>query len=207
MSRAESQERTRSLLLDSAERVFATEGFDGASLDRIAANAGFTRGAIYSNFVNKADLFVKVLDRRLERRRDEIREILSESGTTDAFLEVLRSRQLSPAQSDETMIWFKLRAEFRLHALRSTAAAEQLAVHERQEREAYARAAEHLLGQMGVPMPAAPKLVAAILLALDESLSRQHLTDPEDVPETSYADAVALLLEAARALAGQRRDP
>ena len=50
-------ERTRSALIASARHVFATRRFEGASLDEIADEAGYTRGAIYRHFANKEDLF------------------------------------------------------------------------------------------------------------------------------------------------------
>ena len=55
-------ERTRAALIASARHVFATRGFEGASLDEIADAAGYTRGAIYRHFANKEDLFFAVSD-------------------------------------------------------------------------------------------------------------------------------------------------
>src|SRR5580698_5621289 len=55
-------ERTRAALVASARHVFATRGFEGASLDEIADAAGYTRGAIYKHFANKEDLFFAVGD-------------------------------------------------------------------------------------------------------------------------------------------------
>jgi AcrR family transcriptional regulator len=65
-SRAAQQERTRTALIDAAQAVFAREGFHAASLDAIAATAGFTKGAVYSNFANKAELYLAVLDRTID---------------------------------------------------------------------------------------------------------------------------------------------
>ena len=203
LSRPEAQARTREKVLDAAERAFAAEGFAGASLDRIAEAAGFTRGAVYSNFADKADLFVAVLERRLERRSTEIAAAMANTGDPMAFVASLRS----PAwRSDAAKArrWMLLRDEFRLFALRNRRAAAQLARHERQERTYYVEATNHLLGQFGVVPAADTRLIAAILMALDESLPRQHLIDPDDVPDTAFADAVGLLLEAALGLATQR---
>jgi len=54
---------TRSALVDAAIEVFAKKGFDGSSLEEIAETAGFTRGAIYSNFGSKEDLMLAVVER------------------------------------------------------------------------------------------------------------------------------------------------
>lgn len=62
LTRAEQQSRTRAALVASARRVFARDGFHGANLTAIAQEAGLTKGAVYSNFENKADVFLAVLD-------------------------------------------------------------------------------------------------------------------------------------------------
>jgi AcrR family transcriptional regulator len=62
LTRAEQQSRTRAALIASARRVFARDGFHGANLAAIAREAGLTKGAVYSNFDNKADVFLAVLD-------------------------------------------------------------------------------------------------------------------------------------------------
>jgi len=62
LSRAERQARTRAALVASARQVFARDGFHGANLTAIAREAGLTKGAVYSNFDSKADVFLAVLD-------------------------------------------------------------------------------------------------------------------------------------------------
>ena len=64
---ARRREMTRRHLLDAAAVVFARDGFHGASLDDVAATAGFTKGAVYSNFKSKEDLFLAVFDDRFAR--------------------------------------------------------------------------------------------------------------------------------------------
>ena len=67
MSRTQRKEMTRELLLDAAIDVFAEKGYDGASLDDVADAAGFTKGAVYSNFTRKSDLFRALLEREASR--------------------------------------------------------------------------------------------------------------------------------------------
>jgi AcrR family transcriptional regulator len=62
LTRAEQQSRTRAALVASARRVFGRDGFHGANLAAIARDAGLTKGAVYSNFDSKADVFLAVLD-------------------------------------------------------------------------------------------------------------------------------------------------
>src|SRR5947199_7665231 len=71
-TRAEKREETRRLLLDAAAEVFIRRGFQGASIEEITAQAGFTRGAFYSNFESKEQLFVELLQDRVYERYREI---------------------------------------------------------------------------------------------------------------------------------------
>ena len=69
-SRAAQQAATRQALIDAAHRAFARDGFHGASLESIAREAGYSKGAVYSNFAGKVDLFLSVLDGLLARAAD-----------------------------------------------------------------------------------------------------------------------------------------
>src|SRR5437667_6166963 len=67
---------TRTALVEAAAEVFARRGFHAASLDEIAETAGFTRGAIYSNFSGKEDLLLAVLDQYTDRQLEAFGEVL-----------------------------------------------------------------------------------------------------------------------------------
>src|SRR2546423_7904352 len=81
------RELTRTTLVEAASEVFADKGYYGASLEEIAEAAGFTRGAIYSNFGNKEELLLAVLDYFLDIQLDAVSGVLgAEEGdpVTDA---------------------------------------------------------------------------------------------------------------------------
>src|SRR6202034_428303 len=67
--------QTRDHLLEAAAQVLAERGFHGASLDEVAAAAGFTKGAVYSHFKNKEDLFLAVLETLHARDMEELHQI------------------------------------------------------------------------------------------------------------------------------------
>jgi len=73
------RQQTREYLLQAAARVFAERGFHGASLDEVAAAAGFTKGAVYSNFKNKEDLFLALLEANQQREMDALYATLNAS--------------------------------------------------------------------------------------------------------------------------------
>ena len=66
LSRQESQRRTRDALVAAARAAFASDGYHGANLEAIARDAGFSKGAVYSNFDGKAALFLAVMDQNLQ---------------------------------------------------------------------------------------------------------------------------------------------
>src|SRR5690242_16645937 len=85
-ARAEMQERNRAAVLAAARAEFVERGFRDAKVDVIAARAGLTRGAVYSNFPGKRALYFAVLAGLAEREAgpDGLRRSSSASGETPA---------------------------------------------------------------------------------------------------------------------------
>ena len=67
LTREERKARTRAELIGAAERLFTSDGFHATSVETVADEAGYTKGAVYSNFASKEDLFFAVYERRAER--------------------------------------------------------------------------------------------------------------------------------------------
>lgn len=124
------RQATRERLLDAATEVFAEIGLQGASVEAICARAGFTRGAFYSNFAHKEELFLELLEREFTRRARHLEERAQE------FEPLLRGHgpQLDPTEAagyiarflgpgTEEAAWFVLETEFLLLALRDPAIA------------------------------------------------------------------------------------
>jgi len=82
VTRAQRKEQTRDALVDSAYRLFTQQGFHGTSLDQVAAEAGFTKGAVYSNFASKEDLFFAVYERRVEASVQRLDALVDEFGAS-----------------------------------------------------------------------------------------------------------------------------
>jgi AcrR family transcriptional regulator len=100
LSRADQQNRTRAALVASARRVFARDGFHGANLAAIASEARLTKGAVYSNFDGKADLFLAVLDADLAGIEPESWDPVARFATTSTSGSGVRARDLSPEEQD-----------------------------------------------------------------------------------------------------------
>jgi TetR/AcrR family transcriptional regulator, transcriptional repressor of aconitase len=87
LSREENQARTRSRLLTVAKQHFARDGYAASSLDRIAEEAGFSKGAVYSNFAGKEELFLGVLEEHGRVSLDEILDAVKGAATIDKAID------------------------------------------------------------------------------------------------------------------------
>jgi AcrR family transcriptional regulator len=182
LSRAEQQSRTRDALVVAAREHFAEHGYAAASLDRIAADAGFTRGAIYANFDGKAGLFLAVLDARLH---DQIRQLEDVGADLDALARWRRAN----AERQRGLSLAVL--EFRVAALRDQDLTVRLRQRERAVRSAFARLISQVADSAGVELPMAPEHVAVALIALGDGITQQHYLDPDTVDLEIFEHALA----------------
>jgi len=74
--------QTRARLLDAAGRVYARRGFNGATLDEVAAEAGFTKGAVYSHFGSKENLLLALSEEHLAAQVGEQLELFDRERTS-----------------------------------------------------------------------------------------------------------------------------
>src|SRR6187399_1806646 len=87
MTRAERQQRTREEVLAAADRLFVERGFHATSVDEIAHAAGYTKGAVYSNFAAKEDVLFAVYERRMDRAIAELERTLAASEDPAGWIE------------------------------------------------------------------------------------------------------------------------
>ena len=190
LTRAERQEQTRRELLDAAARVFVKRGFQGSSVEEISAEAGYTRGAFYSNFKSKEELFVELLQDRVYAAYTAMTEAaLAEPGTT---LTPRQTGEMLAALQGEAHEWlFRLWFECLAQATRDPKLRELAAGFWRGNR---ARTTKLL--QRDWPQEAdRAKPVATALIALDIGLAIQHFVDPDDVPLDLYPELYELLFQ------------
>jgi AcrR family transcriptional regulator len=178
LSRQESKEVTRTRLVDAAERVFLRKGFDDASVDEISETAGYSRGAFYSNFKDKEEAFLAVIDRRRPKAFDEIVQQLSEPTERLAAIREWFSNQWRLKD------FIALRMEFTRRAIRDHSVQKHLAELRRQELETYAGSVDRYLSAADKVQADRPETVALVLLAIvhglgslaiDSGTEREHL--------------------------------
>src|ERR1700758_4328395 len=122
LTRVEQSQRNRDLVLAAARRMFLARGYHGASLEQIADEAGFSKGVVYSQFESKADLFLAMLEERIEERGAEnarfVEALVAEGdGPVARGLAALAEHVTRRERADAE--WGLLVIEFRVHAARS----------------------------------------------------------------------------------------
>ncbi|MCU1681882.1 MAG: hypothetical protein JWQ81_2621 [Amycolatopsis sp.] len=192
LTRAEAKAQTRELLLEAAASTFADKGFAGASVDEIAEAAGFSIGALYSNFANKEQLFMEVLSTRATSRVAQATQIIEggEDGLQDPMAALGR---LLVDVADKDIDFAPLRAEFWLYAVRNPAVLDTFAARMREPTEAL----EHLVGKEmdrhGNPAAVPATNVAVVVHALFQGLVQQRRIDPASVPDELFGQALGWL--------------
>jgi AcrR family transcriptional regulator len=196
ITRAESQARTRQALLDAAAEVFVERGFHRASVEAIAARAGFTRGAFYSNFESKHELFAELLqDRVYATYRAMAEHVLASDGPLPTARE--SAQGLAAVQANPDGRWmFRLWLELLLEAGRDDRMRELAAEFWRSNRELLTEIVERRYADEGRTPPIAPTSLASALIAMDIGLAIQHYVDPARAPLGLYPEVFGTLFDA-----------
>jgi AcrR family transcriptional regulator len=194
LSRKEKQAETRSRLLDAAERVFLRRGLGGSSVEEISAEAGFTRGAFYSNFESKDELFVELLQDRVYRQYAEMAEQAQEQPGTPRERLRWGIERVRDVQKEEEGKWlFRLWLECLTQAARDEEFRKLAATFWSGNRALLAEQGEETFKEIGKEPPLSTKQIATAMIALDVGLAVQHLVDPDEAPLEDYVPLFDLL--------------
>ena len=188
------KERTRERLLDAAAAVFAKRGIEAASLDEVAEAAGYTKGAIYSNFASKTDLIVALIERRIAAQAEAAEAALD--GMT--LEEGLRALDQEAHREGVDREWIVLAMEFWLQAMRDERARAAMAERYELARGLSAGMLARKYAEAGEEPPLPPRELAIVIEALGVGVAVQSLLDPARVSMGLQAKAVGLLLAAGR---------
>jgi AcrR family transcriptional regulator len=183
LSRAEQQQRTRTHVLSAAERLFVAQGFHATSVDQVAGEAGYTKGAVYSNFASKEDLFFGVYERRAQRGIAEMERRIAAAGGGGRGLDAvaLAVAQRRGRRRDDG--WLAVFFEFWAHVVRRpTLRARFAAIHARAQ-EPLVHALEDHAREQGYELTEDPRKLTVAAYAMQLGLSLERLTLPELVDE------------------------
>ncbi|HEY9378460.1 MAG TPA: TetR/AcrR family transcriptional regulator [Jiangellaceae bacterium] len=173
LSRAESRDRTRTLLVQAARRVFLRHGYHAATLDAVAEEAGFTKGAVYSAFDSKADLFLAVLDERVGARIRDIESVDAKGVSPGAHAEALARQFVAGIEHDPQ--WSAVVIEFWAHASRDPDLRERFAARHAMLRKAFADVFEAMTQRTGRRLAFDADRLATIGLALGNGFALEAM--------------------------------
>jgi AcrR family transcriptional regulator len=188
-TREDQRARTRADLLVAAADVFARHGYHGTSVDMVAEAAGYTKGAVYSNFSSKEDLFLALLEERLEDSLESMHDVMDSAAPEDRPAAFGRRRG-EIAQWEPR--WFLLEAEFELYAARNPDVRDRVAQRQRATLGVIEEALRRHIDDLGLS-PAYPvEELAKLVVAAGDGMSLMALNSPDT---TDTGELMRILLE------------
>ena len=192
LNRQERKSQTRERLIDAAAAVFAQRGFETATLDEVAAAAGYTKGAVYSNFASKTELFIALIERRIEVQTTEHARRFEGQDLPG----LARTLEAGPDEDpDSERQWLLLAVEFWLHAMRDERARVLMAEQYERARLASAELIAPLYQTMGQEPSMPPRDLAVVIESIGIGLAIQAALDPGAVRMSLQGEVVARLLD------------
>lgn len=192
MTRAEAKAQTRQALVDAAGDVFAERGYEAASVDELAAAAGYTIGALYAHFDGKEALFLEVIAQEVRQQNEKRLELMAAADGIDAQIEALvRGHHRSgPAARRSTL----LMQEFWLYAARHAESRPELAEGFRDWQTAFLKSIARGWTAESPVRSLTARQQASLILALADGLDRQRLLTPEAAGPKTLIRGIQLLL-------------
>jgi len=185
---------TRDKLFEAAARVFEEQGIGGASIEAIAAAAGFTRGAFYSNFKSKDELIIAMLEDHVEQSIRRNLDLLDRHRNLADFIDALKN--MDKSRQDPLGRSPLLHMEMILFVARAEKRRPDLAKRLRARRQLITDIVETTLKNSGRNGALNPTWTGAIVLALEDGFRLHRLIDPETTPADSFLRAISDLQRA-----------
>jgi AcrR family transcriptional regulator len=193
-TRAQRQARTRTELVDAAERLFTAQGFHATFLEAVADEAGYTRGAVYSNFGSKEDLFFAVYERRVEAFLPELDRALAGAGDVgEALLSVTATHRTQREREQDR--WLAVFLEFWTHVLRHPEHRARFAAIHGRYLEPIAAALDRWAAEHDVELSLDPRRLTIAVTVMGTGLGLERLTQPEVIDADFAVQVQRLILD------------
>jgi AcrR family transcriptional regulator len=199
MTRKQQQAHTRRCLMRSAAKLFAQRGLQHASIDEVAQDAGFTKGAFYANFASKEELFLAMLDERFAERVHEIEELIAAEGT-DAEKALRAGEDFNRVLTSDPE-WQRLLFEFSAYALRNEQFRSELATRMHALRSRIAAALAQHAQELGIESSIPVEQIAVMTGAMAHGFAIERLIGGDDVPDHLFGTMLVVFFAGVRALA------
>jgi AcrR family transcriptional regulator len=198
LSRKQRQEQTREQLVAAASRVFARRGYHEATVEEIAAEAGFSTGAVYSNFSGKEELFLALADRQVLQRVGEIEAVADAAEREDDAGAEAAAQFRAFLERDPN--WPLLFYEFWSLSVRNPSLQRELAERRDAIRDALADTLERVATKHGFELRFPPQALATAIAASLNGLAFERAADPDALPDEVFSEFVTAVLGCAIAV-------
>jgi AcrR family transcriptional regulator len=203
LTRDDSREQTTQRLLEAARKMIAKKGLEAASVENIAAAAGYTRGAFYSNFDSKDDLFIELLRREHQKATDQMSALRSDALSLDEIQSGARVMYGQLYRDDESsMIW----TEARLLAVRNARFRTKLNALMTEKRSQIADFIRYFYGRLGVAPPVPPEDIAMGFMSLAEGVKLYMMSSPAEMTPPTAESLLTLFIDSLMQLARLQAD-
>jgi AcrR family transcriptional regulator len=191
LSREEKRTETRTRILGGAGRVFARRGYHAASVDEIADEAGYTKGAVYYNFADKEALFLALLDQHMDSRLALLGRLREGASPSTARLRAGADATVASLKRDRE--WSLLYFEFAAYAARNPSFRRKLATRLERLHQAMVETVSDLSRDTGRPLSVPVETIALGLESLVDGVAMNRLLRPEAVGDELLGTMVGLV--------------
>jgi AcrR family transcriptional regulator len=192
LSREDSREQTTQRLLDAAAKLIARKGLDAASVENIAAAAGYSRGAFYSNFKSKDDLFIELLRCDHVKATGELEALRTGDLPVDQIQARARDIYAHMFRDNESfMNW----TEARMMAARDTRFRVKLEALMSEKRTQIAAFIQYFYERVGVAPPMPPEKMAMGFMSLAEGVRLFMMSSPSEMTSPTAEALLSLFVE------------
>ncbi len=194
MTREQSRAQTRERLLSAARTVFARRGYHAASVEEVAAEAGFSTGALYSNFDGKEDLFLVLMEREIDEHSREIAAAVRDRASVAERAEGGARQWMTMIEREPDVLLLFM--EFWAYGVRDPQVRPKVAARFAQIRAELTRLIAEGVREFDLELALPAEHLALAIDALADGIARHRLADPEAVPDELMGQVLTLLLGA-----------
>ena len=198
LTRKQKQAHTRACLMHSAARVFARRGLQQASIDEVAEDAGFTKGAFYANFKSKEELFLAMLDERFAKRIEDIERVIAGEGSTAQKARRAGDQFVQRLSADRE--WERLFFEFSAYAARDEDFREELVTRYRAMRDRIAAALQTHAEEAEKESVLGSDQVALMVCMMGNGFALEKLLEGDAVADELYGTMLMIFFAGLDAL-------
>jgi AcrR family transcriptional regulator len=192
LTQEERKKETRQLLVESAVETFAALGFHGASVDKIAEHAGFSKGAVYAHFHTKEELFLAIVEHQMHVHIHNIQQVINEQHSLSHFIETMNEYFDSVRETNRT--WSMLNMEFLLYTMRDQSVRHKWATMLTESVEQLSKSIKHLMSKESHHSTLSEDELAWTILSLENGIAIFHYISEDHVPLNLYGKALQNIL-------------